>query len=788
MQANPVLRPTIIAVAVGLVLTGCGGGGGGGSPSYQRASTNYNVPYHTPTRVGTVQPLNTTSARYDNTALFSNNLSGGTQQEVVMVGRMSPVNGQAYHEYDVQIFGWDNGSLTNKTTSWFSGTDNRIQGSESQVKFADFNGDGRNDMFIGTYTDTAVYGPMSVFINQGGRFSRTDIANVNNIAVADSAIYDINGDGRSDILALSHRSDTMIHFGRGDGTFQSYTNQSWVGGGSGVSVGDFMGTGGSSMIITDTPAGGNRLYSWTIQAGLDRLLINEITTLPTPRFLLPKWSSQGFTSSHDIRALAFDFDASGRTSAVIISRPEKNGTYPAFSEVQFLKNHGGGVFTDVTDTVLVNYDTSTPASYNPVLADVNSDGLTDIVLSSPNWDSNAGSQVLIHTSEHKYVASYAAVLKAFQDQAQDLERAVNASVINGANGVVFVQGPDGAMYLATAVTYTTNGAQQKAVYLSKLGAVTPNAQATAALVKQTWPWMSDAQVNAVLSTSSTSWFGMKLLDPSKALSPVGALSIPVAGGLRPINGSITGVNIAGSANAIKAVDSLGRDFTVNYSPTSYNSNNLWNRYTDNMDDDDTRSAQVLNMTSARYQKFKVSSSSDNSTMFMGITDMDVYKDTRLNLQFARMPFNPYVQISGSWGRVQSSTTIESTITHRQQGWVGKVGVMYTATEIEKGLVSRINPITAVWTEAGHEWSNFRVYGGTLPKVIDGSVDLTLPTSVDIQGQIRYSQVRADLISPTVGYARMSYHHDITRRSRMQINAMTTSQNQYNLSVNYKVRW
>jgi hypothetical protein len=363
-------------------------------------------------------------------------------------------------------------------------------------------------MYLAPHTDTNVYGPGVVLFNNGSSFSRTEIdfSNPGNIHAHDSAVYDMNRDGYADILTLSYRSDSRISFGSSAGTFTTYSNISSVGKGTSVAVADFMGDGTSTIIITEATGGGTRLYNWAItnQLGSPNLYFNEISVLPAPRFLLPKWSSYGFDGSHDVRVLAFDFDNSNRTSAVVVSRAGQylsNGQWPKYSEVQFLKNQGGGVFIDVTDNVLVGYNHNTDASYNPQLVDVNSDGLIDIVLSAPNWDSNAGSQVLIHTAEHKYVASYTTVLKAFQDQALDIERAINASAVPGANGIVFVQGPDNQMYIATAVTYTANGTQQKAIYLSKLGNMSPTAQATAASVKQTWPWMSDAQVNTVLAQS-----------------------------------------------------------------------------------------------------------------------------------------------------------------------------------------------------------------------------------------------------------------------------------------------
>jgi hypothetical protein len=51
------------------------------------------------------------------------------------------------------VYGWSNGSLVNRTSQWFAGTDYRIRGTEPSVKFADFDGDGKTDMYVAPNTD-----------------------------------------------------------------------------------------------------------------------------------------------------------------------------------------------------------------------------------------------------------------------------------------------------------------------------------------------------------------------------------------------------------------------------------------------------------------------------------------------------------------------------------------------------------------------------------------------------------------------------------------------------------
>ena len=780
-----------------IVITGCGGGGGGGggggSPYNSPSPILRPVPYSTPVRVGTVKPMNSTAFESDSSALFSQNLSGNGE-ELITAGRAGTTQQGTYPTYNLNIFGWNNGTLVNQTSQWFSGTDNVILGTEPSVKFADFDGDGRKDMYVASYSDNAQVGSGWVFFNNGSSFSRTDL----NLGVHghDSAVYDINGDGRSDIFTTGSR----VSFAFADRTFTTHTvtGSNYGGTAGSVAIADFMSNGTSSIILTDQNSwgsGNNRLYSWSMVDGGRPTLdfhLSLISTLPDSRFLLPKWSAYGFTGSHDYRALAFDFDSSGRPSAVIFSRPAlTNGVWPDFNEIQFLKNQGGGTFVDVTDTVLVGYNTAGPTTYNPKLMDVNSDGLIDIVLGGTK--DGTGAQVLIHTKEHKYVASYGTVINAFVAQAGSLEKAINNSAETGGNGIVFVQGPDGAMYLATAITYNScqgncSSHQEKAIYLSKVGATTASAQATAAAIKQAWPWMSDGQVNTVLAQSSTQWFGMNLLDSEKALSPLGKLQVPTAGGMMDLSGSVSGIRLGNHGSNIRVLDSLGRDFVMDYRGTSLPSVNAWNRFSENMSQDDTRGTQVANLETRTHRGFKFGSTPDSKTMAIGITDVAMDDNTRLNMQYTRLPFSPFVSLSGSWGQVSSSGTFETTLTHRDRGWVAKLGSMYSVTDIQPGLVTRVNPISSVWTELGHEWSNSRLYAGILPKVIHGSADVSLPTGIDMLGQISYTDIKAKIHSPTVTYIRFHHRQTVDKNTRFNIYATITQQRQHNVMVNVTYQW
>jgi hypothetical protein len=747
--------------------------------------------------------MNSTAYESDSSALYAENLTGNGQS-LITAGRAGTTNGGSYPTYNLNIFDWENGQLVNKTSRWFAPGANIILGTEPSVNFGNFDGSGKQSMFVSPNTDNTPIGSGWLFLNNGSSFTRVDLGL--NINGHDSAVYDLNGDGIDDIFVAG----SAVVFGSRINNFTAHTvsGKDYGGSAGAVALGDFMGDGTSSVILTDQnswQAGGTRLYSWAMTDGGRPTLdfeLTKISTLPASRFFLPQWASYGFVGSHDYRALAFDFDNSGLTSAVIFSRPAfTNGAWPDFSEIQFLKNKGGGTFMDVTDTTLVGYNTKTPANYNPTLMDVNSDGLIDIVLSSTSWTSNTGAQVLIHTKENKYVASYATVIDAFVGQAYDLEKAINSSASTGANGIVFVKGPDNNMYLATAISYSSGG-QQKAIYLSKVGATTASAQATATAIKQVWPWMSDGQVNTILAQSSTNYFGFNLLDPTKAFQPVGDLSIPLSGGkgFVPIRGYVMGLGLDSSDTLV--TDSVGRGFMTNLKFMNVSGLNSFGYNTEHIDQYNLTShaEYLVNGTPVTYGNMRIATENRNAlfnndqgpgmlqkpTQYsIGIPE--VYKNGKVSygMQYTNLNSNPWMAFGGAWGSITNSGIMDNVVTYRDGGFNTQASLMHVTTNITPGLITRVNNIVGGWAESGYRYTDDQigdigVYAGVKPVVLSGNVEARIPTSVDNNGNIVYTNKTLAIQNQVTPYVRALYTNMIDKKTMYRFSVMGTQQGQYRL--------
>ena len=833
MRKPLILRRSAIAVAVSTVflLSACAGGGGGSgantpgsstpptqgsgpsttttttttSGTTNTTTTTNSVPYATPVRVGSITPINSAVYESDSSAMYAENLTG-TGQSLITAGRSGSTNGGSYPTYNLNVFDWENGQLVNRTSRWFGGTNNVILGTEPSVKFGDFNGDGRRDMYVSPNTDNSgIVGSGWLFLNNGSSFSRVDL-NLN-INGHDSAVYDINRDGIDDIFTTGSR----VTFGSRTNNFTTHTvsGRDYGGSAGSVAIADFMGNNTSTVILTDQnsfQAGGTRLYSWAMTDGGRSTLdfeLTKISTLPASRFFLSKWASNGFSGSHDYRSLAFDFDNSGLTSAVIFSRPVMaNGTWPDFSEIQFLKNKGGGTFLDVTDTTLVGYDTRTSANYNPKLVDVNSDGLTDIVLAATGWGSTTGAQVLIHTKENKYVASYSTVIDAFVGQSLNLEKAINASAAGGANGIVFVKGPDDSMYLATAISYTGNGTQQKAIYLSKLGTTTTTTQATVTSIKQVWPWMSDAQVNTVLAASSTNYFGFNLLDTTKVFQPVGDLSVPLSGGkgMAPIRGYVMGLGLDDSDTLI--TDSVGRGFTTSLKFMNVSGMNGFGYNTEHIDQYNLTShaEYLVNGTPVTYGNMRVAT--ENRNAFFGndqgpgmlqkptqysVGIPEVYKNGKVSygMQYTNLNSNPWIAFGGAWGSITNSGIMDNVVTYRDGGFSTQASLMHVTTNITPGLITKVNNIVGTWAESGYRYTDdgfgdLGVYAGVKPVVLSGNVEAKMPTSVDNGGNVVYTNKKLAIQNQVTPYVRALYTNMIDKKTMYRFSVMGTQQGQYRL--------
>jgi len=377
--------------------------------------------------------------------LYAQDLNKDGVDEVLFVAfETQPNTPSQYSNTSVHIFGWHDGTFKEVTQQWLPGDSNRVEG-VGDVAFGDFNGDGLKDAFLSAYTDMDFAVNAYVLYNTGASFNKVSMG----MQTWQHSVrsYDINQDGYDDVIPVGY-ADMPRYMGSANGLvkFSGFT------GGSGLALGDFMKTGKASVIFVDAGGGLNDTYLYNFDFSTPGFVIAErVSQLPGPRLesMVPT------ASSHDIRAVPFDFNDDGLLDVIVISYGYGLSDAAVHrSEVQFLLNKSSGVFEDVTSTYRIGFDVSGNVGYTPQLIDINQDGRLDLFLSQPDWLPKYNSTTLLIQQQDK----------TFVDTA----RALLTSAINSGGGQgVLVQGPNKSMYLVTEGAWDWSNPQTK-VYSQKI--------------------------------------------------------------------------------------------------------------------------------------------------------------------------------------------------------------------------------------------------------------------------------------------------------------------------------
>ena len=776
-------RRTGLAIAVSLALTACGGGGGGGgSSSTLGAFVRSEVPYYTPTRVASIDPLSKVDGSAPIFDTFNADITG-SGADIIAAGRMTQFATPAtWSNSKISLFSWSNGSLVDRTAQWFPGGINEILGTEPSVKFADFFNTGRTDMLVAPSTDMRHYGPAHVFVNSGSNFSRIDLA-LNDVWAHDSAIGDVNGDGFKDIAIVDYGPNTTLAINNRINNFTVYTDPRgnagdlrW--GGSSIVVNDFLHNGGAQIIVTDNSCNvvdpgclasrTTKMYTYSIDPGTNQLNYHYHSDLPAPLL------------DHNVRVVSHDFNDDSIPDAIVFSRPSDYTIKQ--SAIQFLANNGIGVFSDVTSTTLVGYDTNTHSTYNPKFLDFNGDGLIDILVSA--WDfsgTHNSTQILLKSSDGKYVAAHQRIFTDFLNQTAEMTHSLGSGADPANSTVNIFKAPNGKLYLVSLIMYEVDNDKKLAVYMSELGSQNViTAQTAADLIRQKWPYMSAAQVNSVLAQTSASYFGGQILDLSAALNPIGSLSINTTKGPVPITGSISGIEFTDTK--MIAADGLARPFTVDLSPMNRQMINSFDLYAGNVD------PEILSSPTAGLAKFDLRSygglqaGKDNNSFVdrytIGYPGLFKKGSWSYGVQFTKLDQNPWISFSGVWGEIRDSSILDNIISYRHEGFSARTSLMFVKTNVNPGLITRVNDIYGFWSELGYQKQGWSVHAGITPTVLKGSVDARLPSSVDRQGQIHYNNVNMKISDEITSYTRIAYSSEINRNTRFKTNAVMTSQGHY----------
>jgi len=560
---------------------------------------------------------------------------------------------------------------------------------------------------------------MSIFTNNGSKFTRHNINLGYSINSADSTLFKY--DNLDAIISLDYGSNTTFVLPSRTNNFRAYSVKDGSLSGSSVAAGDFLGNGSQTFVITDNGLNAvdkstTKLYGWNYNNITDTVSMSYISTLPVPTFNKSAyWAGSGGNNTN--KAVTFDFDGSGVPSIFLVSMPIGGLNRQYNSSIQFLKNNGTGTFTDVTDTTVTGYNMALPATNNPVVIDLLNNGLPSIVLPSVG-----GTQVLMQVSKGKYVASMSTVIDNFSASADQL-----AGVGSGTGTVTFVRGPNNNLYLVDLIPLSnTNNTSTKAIYLTQVTgtSVATSAKQAISLAKTMWPYLTDQNLATIIGSTGMSYNGATILDVNALLSPSGTLGLPVAGRTVPINGWTSGFG-AYAADAT-AMDNLGRSWKVNLGAMQRNVGTAFDLNTEHIDQHELTShaEYLINgavTTIPTGLGFSLRGGAEGRTAYntiggkedqgyslltkplqytIGIPDYYKNGAWSLGMQYSNLNYNPWIGFAGAWGEVVNSTVFDHVVSYHDQGFVAKASLMYVTPAINPGLISNVAPMTGGWAEAG----------------------------------------------------------------------------------------
>jgi hypothetical protein len=369
--------------------------------------------------------------------MYAHDINNDGVDEVVLVAfETQPNTPEKYSNTSVHIFGWSQNRFHEVTSQWLPGSSNQVEG-VGDVAFGDFNGDGREDMFLSAYTDMDHPVNAYALYNTGSSFNKVSLGSQTWQHSVRS--YDINHDGYADVIPTGY-ADMPRYLGSANGL----TKYSGFTGGSGLAIGDFMNNGTASVIFVDAGTGLNDTYLDAFDFSTPGMVnTRRISQLPGPRLE----SIAPTAGSHDIRAVPMDFNDDGLLDVIVIGYGfGLDATAKHRSEIQFLQNKGSGVFEDVTSTTRLGFDVSGYVGYTPQVVDVNQDGLLDLFLSMPDWlPSYNSTTLLLQQPDHTFVDTARSIL--------------TRNIESGGGQGLIVQGPNNTNYLVTEGAWSYNNPQ-----------------------------------------------------------------------------------------------------------------------------------------------------------------------------------------------------------------------------------------------------------------------------------------------------------------------------------------
>jgi hypothetical protein len=173
---------------------------------------------------------------------------------------------------------------------------------------------------------------------------------------------------------------------------------------------------------------------------------------------------------------------------------------------------------------------------------------------------------------------------------------------------------------------------------------------------------------------------------------------------------------------------------------------------------------------------------------------EVYKKGNFSYgaQYTNLNTNPWIAFGGAWGSITNSGIFDNVVTYRDGGFSTQASLMYVTTNITPGLITKVNNIVGTWAESGYRFGDVKdkgdigVYAGIKPVVLSGDVEAKMPTSIDNNGNVVYTNKKLAIQNQVTPYVRALYTNMIDKKTMYRFSVMGTQQGQYRLM--HEIRW
>jgi hypothetical protein len=280
------------------------------------------------------------------------------------------------------------------------------------------------------------------------------------------------------------------------------------------------------------------------------------------------------------------------------------------------------------------------------------------------------------------------------------------------------------------------------------------------------------------------------MDLDKATQPVGNLGISTTGrtgDTATISGtiSIDGVDSA-IVSSVSAVDDFNRDFNVDLSSMVNDSNTSLVQFEHKPGQ--SWGIKYANISTQEYENFTLGTDNEGSYA-LGYTH-NVNDNLDVGVAYSTSKTSPWVNMSGVWGDVMGSSTIDANVTWSNDNLWAQAGAMNTKTDIKEGLVVGIDDAISAYAVGGLTLDDFTFYVGIKPTVVKGRIDLSIPDSVSSHGIMHYNNTSNRYGSDTVPFigATHTYYFkendsDVTLKT--DVIADANNNHSFNVTFEYK---